>query len=116
MRGQRATTLMTLKTDPLAWLLAPALGRAGGGECPFHHGKGLGMGGVLAAEAVSQLLGPPLKRSPHKSPHTFGDLNGGSAVGRLAQALLLVCSDDTATAAGVTACLAHWLRGVGRMS
>ncbi len=50
------------KMDPLARThLAPALGRAGGGDSPSLTAKGLGMGGLLeAAEAVSRFPGPPL--------------------------------------------------------
>lgn len=76
MDADRKTSFF-LKTDPLARTsLAPALGRAGGGDSPRPHGRGLGVGGS-GLNKKRQALGPRCL-SPHKSPsQRVGGVVGG---------------------------------------
>ena len=50
--------------------LAPAHGRAGGGQGPFPR-EGVGDGDTLQHETVSQSPGPPLKDPPTSPPHLW---------------------------------------------
>lgn len=72
-------------------LLAPALGRAGGGEGPFPHGKGWGMGGVskppmqCASIPAHRVKIPPQVPSPAEGG-LWGD-RGGSPGARAASCI-----------------------------
>jgi hypothetical protein len=84
LKDQPAIASMRLKTDPSAWLSSLPPGRAGGGwafwaTAPFPHGKGWGWVQFTAAEAVSQLPGPPLEDPTTSPPHSLEGAQLGGA-------------------------------------
>jgi len=68
-------------TSKLILLLGPSSlrpGAAGVGMSPCPHGQGWGMGGLIAAEAVSQFPGPPLLDPPTSPPRSTTGVVGGA--------------------------------------
>ena len=111
VRDQPATDPMCLQTDPLARTssLPPTGGRGWASPLPSREEVGDGWG-IHAAEAMSQLPGPPHRRSPPSPPRRRRGRSGGIAVGQLAMKAAKKKTGPAATANDVTGPLAERAR------